>query len=134
MFENNPQISETSAVSLKKILRQQLKMFCIQKDEDEHANETTSRKGSHILENHICHNGAYQEFVSASRAQKEKEDMMISGHRRVSLCKYVHTSSGLCGTTCSSWKMDKEGEGGLPCSRVESATTKYFSCDVEQVT
>lgn len=49
MFENNPEIRETSPFSVKKILQQQLKTFCIQKDEDAHAQEAIGRKGSQIL-------------------------------------------------------------------------------------
>lgn len=49
MFENNPEIREMSPVSIKKILHQQLKTFCIQKDENAHAQEMIGSKGSQIL-------------------------------------------------------------------------------------
>lgn len=32
------------------------------------------------------------DIVWVSQAQKEKEEVILSGHRRVSLCKYIHIS------------------------------------------
>lgn len=49
MFEYNPEVRKMSPVSIKKTLHQQLKTFCIQKDEDARAQEMIGNKGNQIL-------------------------------------------------------------------------------------
>lgn len=95
-----------SPVSIKKTLYQQLKTFCIQKDEDARAQEVIGNKGSQILwklylqqwslpvkkQDFFAFIPSQNDIVWVSQAQKEKEEVMLSGHRRVSLCNYIHMS------------------------------------------